>query len=168
MILKKKIILIVLLISLLVGTTILTGCQAEVEEGGQQKVEIVNLGKLGEDLDIVIKMPSDINEPSYYILNEKYGEITFEEGGVTYTCLVEGSVDEKNLYEEVNGVKDAFIVEESGLEGETPYTLMINSSFINVVNWHNSEGIAYSLYTTGQEYKEETLEMARKVIAAQE
>ncbi len=162
----RKLIIITTFITLLLGMTIFTGCQAEVEEEESNKVEIVNIGKLGEDLDIVITMPSDLNDPKYFILNEKYGEITFEEEDVKYICLVEGSVEAKNLYEEVNGVKDAFVVEESGLEGETTYTLMVNSNFVNVVNWYHDE-VAYTLYTEGQGLDEKAVEMARKIIKSQ-
>ncbi len=165
---KRKFHIILIILTMLLGMMALGGCATEIAQEDEEKVEIFNAGQLGQDLGIVITLPASIENAEFYILEENLGEIAFSENGIEFKCLVEEALGEANLYEVLNGTGGAFSIVETGLEGETSYTLMTNTGFINVVNWYDGiEEAAYTLYTEGQGLDKDTLEMAKKIIAAQ-
>ena len=156
----------------LLSVVLMTGCgnpEVGIEEKNEEiAVEVANAGVLGENLGIIIKMPADFENVTYNIINEETGEMKFAIDKVEYSCLVEGSVAEVNLYESIKGETTPFEIVETGLEGKIPYTFMVNKNFANVVTWNDENyQVAYTLYTVGTEMQEETLDTAKKIMASQ-
>ncbi len=167
--LNRKILNLILVLSLLIGVLSFSGCaQQEMNNSDDEKIEVVNAGRLGQDLGITIKTPADLIEPQYSIIDEKIGEISFEIDGIGFVCLVEGALSSENIYETLYGINDPFTIKEAGVEGETAYSFMSNPQNVNVVNWFDeTEEVAYTLYTVGYEIEAVTLEVGKKFIASQ-
>ncbi len=166
---KNKIKTLAALMTLIMATMALTACSAETEVAQSSEVEIVNVAKLSEDIGAPIKLPANIEEINCYILDESIGKMEFTIEGVEYTSYVENTLEEQNLYEAVNGAAGAFTVTETGLSGETTYSLLTSIDDINVMIWFDEvDEVAYTLYAEGDVDKDTLLEAGKEIIVSQQ
>lgn len=166
---KKKILILLIGLTLIIGVTV--GCTDDEQNQAentmmakQDKVDVVSVTQIEDELGVRIMLPAIIENESYSILNAQTGVITYQYNGVDYTYYVEASDAESDA----TGMAENLPNPDTVLADNATYKIAYETDGAGVTYWYDKNNkVACTLLISENASPDDLKAMTESIISVQ-